>query len=104
LRSDQSRDSPNQGDPPTLSHSFIVKVWLEEIKNGLPVWRGHVTHVPSKKREYFTILEDIPKLIGHYLQFEITEVDKSKRDQLYQLLKGLKLGLPRSLGNRNRKE
>ncbi len=30
------------------THSFIVRLWLEE--NSPEGWRGHVTHVPSGKK------------------------------------------------------
>lgn len=52
------------------SHSFVVKVWLEESKEeaGEAVWRGHITHVPSQERRYFNALDDIIDFIGPYLE------------------------------------
>lgn len=51
-------------------HSFIVKIWIEEIiaENGETIWRGHITHVPSNERRYFTNLRDISAFINIYLE------------------------------------
>jgi hypothetical protein len=76
---------PNQEDPLTSTHSFIVKIWLEEIsEDGKPVWRGHITHVPSNRKEYFVILEDIPTLISSYLQIDNPPVEAPKRSGLFR--------------------
>jgi len=50
-------------------HSFIVKVWLEELKeeNGRAVWRGRVTHVPSNERWYIQSLDELEAIIMPYL-------------------------------------
>lgn len=52
------------------SHSFVVKVWLEESleEAGEAVWRGHITHVPSQERRYLHALDDIIDFIGPYLE------------------------------------
>jgi hypothetical protein len=52
------------------THSFIVKVWLEEVheRQGQAIWRGHITHVPSGKRRYFEDLTTVNNFIHHYLQ------------------------------------
>jgi hypothetical protein len=52
------------------THSFIVKVWLEEVheESGKVIWRGHITHVPSGKRRYFEDLAIVNNFILHYLQ------------------------------------
>lgn len=51
------------------THSFIVKVWLEESadENGRVLWRGHITHVTSGERRYFRHLDQISDFIGPYL-------------------------------------
>ncbi|HET7035602.1 MAG TPA: hypothetical protein VFI42_07980 [Thermomicrobiaceae bacterium] len=50
-------------------HSFIVKFWRESAwPPDSPLWRGHVTHVPSGARRYvqdYTALLDFMRL---YLQ------------------------------------
>ena len=50
-------------------HSFIIRVWLEETneKTGRTALRGHLTHVPSGKRQYIKDLSEIPSLIAFYL-------------------------------------
>lgn len=51
------------------THSFIVKVWLEDpvASVGQAAWRGRITHVPSGKRRYFRDLGDIAAFITPYL-------------------------------------
>lgn len=51
------------------THSFIVKVWLEETvgEAGVATWRGHITHVPSGERRYVKELDDIAAFILPYL-------------------------------------
>ena len=65
---------PNSENIPTLSeegytHSFIVKIWLEETfeETGKARWRGHITHVPSLERCYLKDLSDIGIFILPYL-------------------------------------
>jgi hypothetical protein len=52
------------------SHSFIVKVWLEESfeEAGETLWRGHITHVPGEERRYLRTLDDVVDFIGPYLE------------------------------------
>jgi hypothetical protein len=52
-----------------LTMSFIVKLWLEEIaeETDQMVWRGHITHVPSGTRRYFSALDQIAEFVGPYL-------------------------------------
>ena len=52
------------------THSFIVKIWLEETpeESSHPIWRGHITHVPSGKRHYFKSLGGILSFIVPYLK------------------------------------
>ena len=51
------------------SHSFVVKVWLEETAQGAnPArWRGHITHVASGQRRYLQDLNSISAFIALYL-------------------------------------
>jgi hypothetical protein len=55
--------------PETPTHSFVIKVWLEETAQeaGQVVWRGHITHVPSGYRRYFKHLTEIISFIEPYL-------------------------------------
>ena len=52
------------------THSFIVKIWLEETfeETGRARWRGHITHVPSLERRYLKDLSDITTFILPYLE------------------------------------
>jgi hypothetical protein len=51
------------------THSFIVKIWLEEPAEGnrRATWRGHITHVPSGERRYLKNLWQIAAFIAPYL-------------------------------------
>ena len=54
----------------TNTHSFIVKIWLEETveETGRVMWRGYITHVPSGERRYLENLDDIAAFIIPYLE------------------------------------
>lgn len=47
------------------THVFIIKLWADEVTDepGQVVWRGHITHVPSQRRQYIEDLFDIPAFI-----------------------------------------
>lgn len=51
------------------THSFIVKIWLEEPAddNRQGKWRGHITHVPGGERRYLKSLSEIVAFIVPYL-------------------------------------
>ncbi len=53
----------------THTHSFIVKIWLEETvaEDGRATWRGHITHVPGGERRYLKKLSDVSEFIVPYL-------------------------------------
>jgi hypothetical protein len=50
----------------SVTHSFIVKIWLEEEQKGR--WRGHVTHVPGGERQYVEALSDVVEFIAPYVE------------------------------------
>ncbi|MEK6405763.1 MAG: hypothetical protein AABN34_02240 [Acidobacteriota bacterium] len=54
----------------TTTHSFIVKIWLEETAEeaGQAKWRGHITHVPDGVRRYFESLDEISTFVGAYFE------------------------------------
>jgi hypothetical protein len=62
-------DAETNGVEPN-THSFIVKIWLEETAEeaGLVRWRGHITHVPSGKRGHLKDLRDAPSFMAPYLE------------------------------------
>ena len=45
----------------TLAHTFITKLWVEETaeESGQTLWRGHITHVPSGRKQPIKELDDI---------------------------------------------
>lgn len=51
------------------THSFVVKVWLEETTEeaGRASWRGHITHVVSGERRYLQSLAEITHFVEGYL-------------------------------------
>lgn len=57
-------------EPEATSHSFIVRVWLEETAEeaGQAVWRGSITHVPSGQRKYLQELGELVAFIQVYLR------------------------------------
>jgi hypothetical protein len=48
-------------EPPTRTHLFTVRVWLEELGAGQTEWRGEVHYVLSGEVRYF---RDWPMLIA----------------------------------------
>ncbi len=56
--------------PESDTHSFIIKIWLEETAEeaGWAIWRGHITHVPDGKRRYLKEIDEITAFIAPYLQ------------------------------------
>jgi hypothetical protein len=96
----QRQDQTDVLEPYT--HSFIVKVWLEETveEAGTAIWRGRVTHVPSGERRYITKLDDILAFIAPYLQG--MGVRLHKRWRVQQCLERLKIYLSRKLGHGGR--
>ena len=56
--------------PEHITQSFIAKIWLEESagETGRASWRGHITQVPSGKRQYIKNLDDIALFIAPRLE------------------------------------
>jgi hypothetical protein len=52
------------------THSFIVKIWIEEAGTGTSrgVWRGHITHVPGGERQSVVRLGELSNFIAPYLE------------------------------------
>lgn len=51
------------------SHSFVVKIWAEELDptTEKSFWRGHITHVLSGERCYFQSIQKMNNFILPYL-------------------------------------
>ena len=56
--------------PERLSHSFVVKVWLEETveEANRALWRGRIVHIPGGEERYVQDLEAIVSFIARYLE------------------------------------
>ena len=54
----------------TSIQSFVIRFWLEEPGGQVneALWRGHITHVPSRRRVHLNDLEQIIRFIIPYLQ------------------------------------
>ncbi|MDX1665194.1 MAG: hypothetical protein R3272_15485 [Candidatus Promineifilaceae bacterium] len=54
----------------TTTHSFVIKIWLEETADeaGRGRWRGRITHVGSRKHCYFEELVDIPRFVSPFVE------------------------------------
>lgn len=71
-----TQSQPDQPSPdPDLdlyeinTHPFVIKIWLEQAADdtGQAIWRGHITHVPSRTRRYIQSLREIVEFIRPYL-------------------------------------
>ena len=58
-----------QPAPDYQAHSFIVKVWVEEVtdEEKRTTWRGRITHVPDGERRYLQDMKEITLFIAPYL-------------------------------------
>jgi hypothetical protein len=65
----------------STTQSFIVKVWVEESADGTSqgVWHGHITHVPSRKRQYLKNLDEIKDFIAPHLEEMGVKLDRGWR-------------------------
>lgn len=57
------------GDDLTI-HSFVIRIWIEEIDTDTrrALWRGHITHTESMRREHFERLDGIAPFIERCLR------------------------------------
>ena len=62
-------------------HSFVVRIWLEEraSETGAATWRGHVTHIPSGRRQHFDDVREVQELIVPYLTGTNVQGDRPRR-------------------------
>jgi hypothetical protein len=51
------------------THPFLLRIWLEEIveDTGSVLWRGCITHVPSRKTYYFQELSQLIEFLEPYI-------------------------------------
>ncbi|MCA9976097.1 MAG: hypothetical protein KC413_10125 [Anaerolineales bacterium] len=50
------------------THSFILKVWLEDEVDDTKIWRGYLTHVASGQRVYFKNLLEMNNHLTPHLK------------------------------------
>lgn len=50
------------------AHSFVVRLWLEEVDSERYLWRGHITHVLTHERCYFDDLSVVSSFIQSFLR------------------------------------
>jgi hypothetical protein len=76
------------------THSFIIRIWREEIEEeaGQATWRGHITHVPGGERRYLRSLGDIAAFIAPYI--EEMGVGVGPRGRIRQFLERWLSGCP----------
>lgn len=62
----------------TKNQSFVIRIWLEEEDegSGQAIWRGHITHVPSKERRHFNDLSALMDILGSYLDALANDLDE----------------------------
>jgi hypothetical protein len=48
-------------------HSFIVRMWLEEVGSRRVAWHGQITYVRNGELRYFKTLDEIPGFIRNSL-------------------------------------
>lgn len=53
----------------TDPQSFILKIWLEETADeaGKALWRGCITHVPTRTTRYFQEFNELIRFLKSYL-------------------------------------
>jgi hypothetical protein len=70
LSADQTAEKLNTDLVEFSTHSFVVKIWIEETpdESRNPLWRGHITHVPSGERRYLKSLNGLRAFVGPYLK------------------------------------
>lgn len=52
------------------THSFIIKIWLEEgvAQGGEARWRGRITHVGSGAQGHFQDMQQMQRFVRAYLR------------------------------------
>jgi hypothetical protein len=66
-------------------HSFVIRIWLEEMPDeaGQAKWRGRIVHVTSGRDRYFENFDEITPFVGACLDQSIAsfrqEAPKRKR-------------------------
>ncbi len=51
-------------------HSFIIRMWLEEVESRRVAWHGQITYVRNGELRYIKTLDEIPEFIRTRLQLD----------------------------------
>jgi hypothetical protein len=72
------------------SHSFIVRVWLEQraAADAPPIWRGVIEHVSSGDRRYIQSLSELTDYLNQYLPMQEANPHKEQREWWRWLRRG----------------
>lgn len=54
--------------PESTIHSFVIRIWAEEMAEGGVLLRGHITHVPGGAKTYLKDLDDIRAFMRPYVK------------------------------------
>ena len=54
--------------PESTIHSFVIRIWAEEMAEGGVLLRGHITHVPGGAKTYLKDLDDILAFMVPYIK------------------------------------
>jgi len=49
--------------PTTRSHLFVLRLWHEDIGDGMTDWRGRIHHIKSGEVEYFRDWQTLEKFL-----------------------------------------
>jgi hypothetical protein len=66
--------------PAQSSHSFILRMWLEDLGNGQLDWRGKVQHVNSGEVIFFRNWQTLETFVEGLLQKVKTEKIRAQED------------------------
>jgi hypothetical protein len=80
LGRDTSSETERKNGLELETHSFIVKIWLEETvaEAGRARWRGSITHVGDGARQYVSGLGEINAFIAGYLKTLGVRVERKR--------------------------
>ncbi len=68
-----SRAASPRGERPAThdSSAFVVRFWEEPREgDGPPVLRGYIKHLKTGREQYFSDLDEVPRLLGTDLEAE----------------------------------
>ena len=66
-------------------HSFVLKIWWEETESETPtpIWRGRITHVPSRE---FVLVKDMQGVLSFVQPFLGFQGDDAPPEQQFDVV------------------